>query len=138
MSEIFVISKAIQANQGNADNTPLPKLLFSEDLSRITGLSLSTIRHYTGNADQFGHMLPRWFKLPGARRLVWLPEDVAEWVQRAQSLTQKPNRRRGRPTKAEQVALRNHELVPTVENKSSDDPLGLTHENTAGAQHDTD
>jgi len=103
-SQISSILKAIEANQANSSLVPLPQLLFSEDISRITGLSITTIRHYTGNAEKFGHLLPRWFKLPGARRLAWLPGTVAEWIQAGQAAVPQPKRRRGRPTKAEQVA----------------------------------
>jgi predicted DNA-binding transcriptional regulator AlpA len=103
-SQISSIIKAIEANQSNSVLAPLPQLLFSEDISRITGLSITTIRHYTGNATKFGHLLPQWFKLPGARRLAWLPGTVSEWIQAGQAAAPQPKRRRGRPTKAEQVA----------------------------------
>ena len=103
-SQISSIIKAIEANQANSEAAPLPQLYFSEHLSQITGLSITTIRHYTGNAEKFGHLLPRWFKLPGARRLAWLPETVTEWIQAGQAAAPQPKRRRGRPTKAEQVA----------------------------------
>ncbi|MET3119888.1 putative DNA-binding transcriptional regulator AlpA [Undibacterium sp. GrIS 1.8] len=81
----------------------LPQLLFSDDISRITGLSITTIRHYTGNAEKFGHLLPRWFKLPGARRLAWLPGTVTDWIQAGINAAPQPKRRRGRPTKASQA-----------------------------------
>lgn len=103
-SQISSILKAIEANQSNSGLVPLPQLLFSEDISRITGLSITTIRHYTGNAEKFGHLLPQWFKLPGARRLAWLPGTVTAWIQAGQNAAPQPKRRRGRPTKAEQVA----------------------------------
>src|SRR5476649_2460909 len=103
MSNISSILKAIEANLANSEAAPLPQLLFSEDLSRITGLSITTIRHYTGNAEKFGHLLPRWFKLLGARRLAWLPGTVTEWIQAGQAAAPQPKRRRGRPTKAEQL-----------------------------------
>jgi hypothetical protein len=102
-SQISSILRAIEANQANSAQSPLPRLLFSEDISRLTGLSLTTIRHYTGNAEKFGHLLPKWFKLPGARRLAGLEDDVLEWIRTGQATTQVPKRGRGRPTKAEQM-----------------------------------
>lgn len=132
---IFAILKATESTQLGSEIPPLPRLLFSDDIARITGLSVATIRHYTGNAEQFGHMLPRWFKLPGARRLVWLPDVVTEWILLAQSTAQNPKRRRGRPTKAEQVALKNREPIPEVENQSAAGTLELKPENTGGADH---
>ena len=104
MSQISAILKAIESNQSGSEALPLPKLYFSKDIADITGLSITTIRHYTGNAEKFGHLLPRWFKLPGARRLAWLPVTVTEWIQAGQAAAPQPKRRRGRPTKADQVA----------------------------------
>ena len=104
MSQISSIKEAIRANPENGTPSLLPRLLFSEDISRFTGLSVTTIRHYTGNAEKFGHLLPTWFKLPGARRLAWLESDVLAWIHAGQVATPQPKRRRGRPTKSEQVA----------------------------------
>jgi predicted DNA-binding transcriptional regulator AlpA len=103
MSQISQIVRAIAANPSNSVPADIPRLLFSEDISRITGLSVTTIRHYTGNAEKFGHLLPKWFKLPGARRLAWLEADVLAHIQLAQAAPSLPKRRRGRPTKAEQL-----------------------------------
>lgn len=102
-SQISAIIKAIETNQANSSLPPLPRLLFSQDISRLTGLSVTTIRHYTGNAEKFGHLLPKWFKLPGARRLAWVEDDVLAWVRMGQTNAPQPKRRRGRPTKTEQI-----------------------------------
>lgn len=102
-SQIAAIIKAIESNKDNSSLPSLPRLLFSEDIAKLTGLSLTTIRHYTGNAEKFGHLLPKWFKLPGARRLAWLEDDVLAWVRTGQTNAPLPKRRRGRPTKTEQM-----------------------------------
>lgn len=105
MSQISAIRKAIAASlSDHSPLPPLPRLLFSEDLARITGLSITTIRCYTGNKKKFGHLLPKWFKLPGSRRLTWLEADVIAWVKAGQTAMPAAKRPRGRPTKAEQVA----------------------------------
>lgn len=91
------------------DNTKysesIPRLLFIEDLARITGLSVTSIRCYTGNAEKFGHLIPKWFKFPGARRLVWLEDDVRTFITNARGAAQVKVRRRGRPTKSEQIEI---------------------------------
>lgn len=102
--QVSAIFGAMESSQPDVAICSVPLLLFSEDIARITGLSVTTIRHYTGNAEKFGHMLPQWFKLSGSRRLVWLPDVVAEWIEHAQSTAKRPRRQRGRPTKAEQIA----------------------------------
>lgn len=105
MSQVSSVIKAVPADQiSNSSVSAIPKLLFSEDLSRLSNRSISTIRHYTGNAKQFGHLLPPWFKLPGSRRLAWLETDVIAWIAAGQTGAVKEKRRRGRPTKAEQAA----------------------------------
>ena len=103
MSHITAIIKAIESNLATSTLPPLPQLLFTEDLSRITGLSITTIRHYTGNPAEWGHLLPRWFKLPGARRLVWLESDVLDWIAAARAAAPMAKRPRGRPTKIEEL-----------------------------------
>jgi predicted DNA-binding transcriptional regulator AlpA len=109
-SQIAIIREAIESNPANQGPSSLPRLLFAEDLSKVTGLSLTTIRHYTGNAQKFGHLLPKWFKLPGARRLVWAESDVHEFIRAGQATAIQPKRRRGRPTKAEQLAHENRNV----------------------------
>ena len=108
-------SPAIQAIRAdrNSDSSAsaIPKLLFSEDISLLTNRSISTIRHYTGNAKDFGHLLPKWFKLPGSRRLAWLESDVMAWIIAGQTPVVKAKRRRGRPTKAEQLARRDSATI---------------------------
>lgn len=103
-SQIAAIIKAIESNQSNSSLPPLPRLLFSEDVAAQLGLKIATLRHYTGNAEKFGHLLPKWFKLPGARRLAWLEDDVLAWIRKGQLATPPlERRRRGRPTRAEQL-----------------------------------
>jgi len=106
MNQISANIAAIAANQQSNSAIPtLPRILFSEDLARICHLRVSTIQHYTGNAKRYGHLLPKWFKMPGARRLAWLESDVAEWLQAGlQAHCSQIKVKRGRPTKAAQVA----------------------------------
>ena len=89
--------------QHDNEQSVLPRLLFIDDLARITGLNLSTIRYYTGNAATCSHLLPKWFKLPGSRRLVWMESDVLDFIRNAHAQKSSPTPRRGRPTKAEQM-----------------------------------
>lgn len=91
----------------NAGTLPasLPRILFPKDISALTGLSVGTIRHYTGNSEEFGHLLPKWFKLPGSQRLLWKESDVADFLRNAyEQYGQPKKRRRGRPTKRETMA----------------------------------
>lgn len=53
--------------------------------------------------EKFGRLLPKWFKLPGARRLAWLESDVLAHIHSGQTVTPQLKRRRGRSTKAEQI-----------------------------------
>jgi len=110
-SQISSIIKAIEANQSNSVVIPLPQLIFTEDLSRITGLSVATIRHYTGNKEELGHLLPKWGKLPGNRRLFWLPETVMEWIAAGLNAVPPEKRRRGAPTKAERIAKARNQQI---------------------------
>jgi hypothetical protein len=105
------MTSKIKANE-NSENTVstalVPTLLFSEDIARIAGLNVTTIRFYTGNAERYGHLLPPWFKLPGTRRLAWLSDDVTKWIMAARNAATSqqmpaPVRKRGRPTKAAQL-----------------------------------
>ncbi|MBF8177617.1 helix-turn-helix transcriptional regulator [Herminiimonas contaminans] len=111
MSQNTSYPKASAAKRSNSPSS-VPRVLSVEDLSPILKLAPTSIRHYTGNSETLGHLLPKWFKLPGGRRLLWLEEDVLAFIQSGIDATipEKP-RKRGRPTKAEQV--RNAALVFT-------------------------
>lgn len=95
--------KAPAAKKSNSQSS-LPRIIFVEELSTLLGLAPTTIRRYTGNHETLGHLIPKWFKRPGTRRLMWLEEDVLTFIQTSieASETEKP-RRRGRPPKAEQL-----------------------------------
>jgi hypothetical protein len=82
----------------------LPAVLFVADLAKLLNLSQLTVRFYAGNREKWGQMLSPFFKLPSSRRLCWYATDVQTWLDdaRSKSLTVK-RRRRGRPTKKEQV-----------------------------------
>lgn len=107
MSQTSIILKAIESSQQSGSPlSQLPRLLFSEDIARLSNLSITTVRHYTGNTEQFGHLLPRpWFKLPGVRRLAWFEKDVFAWINAGQAAAPSTKRRRGRPMKAEQLRV---------------------------------
>lgn len=77
-------------------------------LARILPLSVATIR---ADVSRRPWLLPPFVKI--GTRTVWLRQTVLDWLkQRECSATppspvaQVPRRRRGRPTKAEQVAMR--------------------------------
>ena len=52
-------------------------LLTAEDLEPLLGRKASTIKT---DARRRPQTLPPRFVLPGARRLVWLEEDVEKWL----------------------------------------------------------
>lgn len=97
-------SNIIMAAESQANSSPstLPRLLFIEDISRLSGITETTIRSYTGNRERWGHLLPPWFKLPGGRRLVWRESDVLAWIEAGRAAAEQP-RRPGRPKKAVQL-----------------------------------
>ena len=78
------------------------RLLFIEDVSLQIGKTATTIRTCATNEKYF-HLIPRPFKLPSSRRLLWREEDVQAWINQATTVGQ-VKRRRGAPTKAERVA----------------------------------
>lgn len=49
------------------------------DMARLLGLSETTIRTYA-TARQYIHLLPRPFKRPGGRRLLWDADEVRAWL----------------------------------------------------------
>ena len=81
----------------------LRRILFIEELSSLIGKTATTIRTCATNA-KYQHLIPRPFKLPHSRRLAWYEDDVAAWMQAAQPVGLPQKKRRGRPTKAEQLA----------------------------------
>lgn len=78
------------------------RLLFIEEVSLQIGKTATTIRTCATNEKYF-HLIPRPFKLPSSRRLLWREEDVQAWINQATTVGQ-VKRRRGAPTKAERVA----------------------------------
>lgn len=78
------------------------RILFIEEVSLSIGKTATTIRTCATNEKYF-HLIPRPFKLPNSRRLLWREEDVQAWINRATPVGQ-VQRRRGAPTKVERVA----------------------------------
>ena len=78
------------------------RILFIEEVSLSIGKTATTIRTCATNEKYF-HLIPRPFKLPSSRRLLWREEDVQAWINQATTVGQ-VKRRRGAPTKAERVA----------------------------------
>lgn len=87
-------------------------LLTVEQLSKCLHKSVASIRSDSTRNPQ---SLPPVCRLPGTKRLLWRIEDVEHWlaqyVASANSLLSKadatqapPTAKRGRPTKAEQIA----------------------------------
>ena len=83
-------------------NSSVSRILFIEEVSAIIGKTATTIRTCATNEKYF-HLIPRPFKLPSSRRLLWREEDVQAWINQATTVGQ-VKRRRGAPTKAERVA----------------------------------
>jgi predicted DNA-binding transcriptional regulator AlpA len=81
----------------------LKRILFIEELSLLIGKTATTIRTCATNT-KYQHLIPRPFKLPNSRRLAWYEEDVLRWIAAATPVGEPIKRRRGRPTKAEQMA----------------------------------
>lgn len=87
-------------------------LLTVEELSKCLHKSVASIR---SDATRNPQSLPPICRLPGTKRLLWRMEDVDQWLAQHVALatgSQQPSipdtqpQRRGRPTKAEQVARR--------------------------------
>lgn len=81
----------------------LRRILFIEELSERIGKTATTIRTCATNA-KYAHLIPRPFKLPHSRRLAWYEDEVAKWLAAATPVGPPVKRRRGRPTKIEQLA----------------------------------
>lgn len=74
------------------------------DMARLLGLTETTIRTYA-TARQYIHLLPRPFKRPGGRRLLWDADEVRAWLAAGRPPSiEKPRKQRGRPSKTQQVA----------------------------------
>jgi len=85
-------------------------LLTVDQLATCIHKSVASIR---SDATRNPQSLPPICRLPGTKRLLWRAEDVERWlaehvqgtdVTAAVTLTVEQQKRRGRPTKAEQVA----------------------------------
>ena len=87
----------------------LRRILFIEELSALIGKTTNTIRTCATNA-KYQHLIPRPFKLPNSRRLAWYEDEVALWRQAGQPVGPPQKRRRGRPTKVEQLARQRQEV----------------------------
>lgn len=90
--------------------TPMKALLTVEDLSTCLHKSVASIR---SDISRNPKSLPPICRLPGTKRLLWRSEDVEQWLaghvsdralQAPESPPDAPKPRRGRPTKAEQIA----------------------------------
>jgi hypothetical protein len=85
-------------------------LLTADQLSVYLHKSVASIR---SDASRNPQALPPICRLPGTKRLLWRVEDVEQWLREhvASEFTVTSHsavgsvRRRGRPTKAEQMAL---------------------------------
>lgn len=91
------------------------RILRVEELSAAIHKSTNTIRTYATNKI-YQHLIPIPFKLPGSRRLCWLEKDVVAWIlaNRPQNRDGYMPRKRGRPTKAEQLHReRRKNTIPT-------------------------
>lgn len=89
--------------------SPMNTLLTVEQLSACLHKSVASIR---SDATRNPKSLPPMCRLPGTKRLLWRPQDVEQWLAGhvVCSTLERPlllpaiAPRRGRPTKAEQVA----------------------------------
>jgi hypothetical protein len=91
-------------------------LLTVEQLSTYIHKSVASIR---SDATRNPASLPPICRLPGTKRLLWRAEDVENWISQhvhgdraapvAPSMAQPDRPKRGRPTKAEQVARQRRE-----------------------------
>lgn len=107
----------------------MKSLLTIEQLSEYIHKSVSSIR---SDASRNPKALPPICRLPGTKRLLWRLEDVEAWFAKhvetdTVALLSAPSaRRRGRPTKAEQVA-RERQQRPYIEQVMSHSE-GVRHE----------
>ena len=78
------------------------RVLFIEELSALIGKAATTIRTCATNR-KYQHLIPRPFKMPHSRRLAWYEDDVRAWIAASTPVEPVVVRRRGRPTKVEQM-----------------------------------
>jgi predicted DNA-binding transcriptional regulator AlpA len=98
-------SMPIQISTYDSESGFPVRILFIEQLTAIIGKSTTTIRTFATN-KKYQHLIPRPFKMPGSRRLCWYENEVLEWIESTKPVEPPPPRRpRGRPTKAEQLAM---------------------------------
>jgi predicted DNA-binding transcriptional regulator AlpA len=86
----------------DAPESALKRTIFIEELSAIIGKTATTIRTCATNA-KYHHLIPRPRKMPNSRRLFWYEEDVRAWQAASTPVGTLIRRRRGRPTKTDQV-----------------------------------
>ncbi len=80
----------------------LRRTIFIEELSQLIGKAATTIRTCATNR-KYQHLIPRPHKMPNSRRLFWYEDDVRAWQEAATKVEPLARRRRGRPTKIEQM-----------------------------------
>jgi hypothetical protein len=76
--------------------------IFIEEMSVLIGKAVTTIRTCATNR-KYHHLIPRPRKMPNSRRLFWYEEDVSAWQAASMAVGPVLQRRRGRPTKVEQM-----------------------------------
>lgn len=116
---------------------PMNTLLTVEQLSACIHKSVASIR---SDASRNPRSLPPLCRLPGTKRLLWRPEDVEQWlvghvVSAAPALSTPlvATLRRGRPTKAEQMARqRKSSTPPTDRSTQTDVPCAASITSDAG------
>lgn len=102
----------------------MKSLLTVEQLSLLLHKSVTTIR---SDVVRNPLSLPPICRLPNTKRLLWRAEDVERWLAEhvagmhtAAAFDQRQQRRRrGRPTKAEQVARQRNQQLPIASGASS-------------------
>ena len=105
-------------------------LLTVDQLSQYLHKSVASIR---SDATRNPQSLPPICRLPGTKRLLWRIEDVERWLAAhvegmstaaAIAVSDQHRPRRGRPTKAEQVAKQRQRLAQGAGKKSHASALG--------------
>lgn len=105
-------------------------LLTVDQLSQYLHKSVASIR---SDATRNPQSLPPICRLPGTKRLLWRIEDVERWlaahvegmsIAAAIAVSDQHRPRRGRPTKAEQVAKQRQRLAQGAGKESHASALG--------------
>lgn len=95
--QLFNRHQGVEAVMNNCSE----KILFVEDVARLIGKSVNTIRTCATN-KKFEHLIPRPFKLSHSRRLCWFEHDVQQWIKSGVPVEVKAAARRpGRPRNIE-------------------------------------